>query len=64
MLQFNFMHIDTHSKKPKIQSVTHVFLFFLEGKSMIRPIEKLCFQFRKLSRNSLLINFYLLKVVR
>ena len=43
MLQFNFMHIDTQSKKSKIQSVTHVFVFFSEGKSMIRPaIEKLC----------------------
>ena len=43
MLQFNFMHIDTQSKKSKIQSVTNVFVFFSEGKGMIRPaIEKLC----------------------
>lgn len=42
MLQFNFMHIDTQSKKTNIQSVTHVFVFVSEGKSMIWPIEKLC----------------------
>ena len=39
MLQFNFMHIDTQSKKSKVQSVTHVFVFFLEGKSYV---VKLC----------------------